>query len=113
MISFFILVGRFPEGIVLSVSSSLVDDRLCILHKVVNQNGPGSLRTLYIVKVTDNLYQIIHLLIVVPEVIIDSRCKVQKEVPGVFRNGSFMMFLEECVPQVKELESLKKGTLRH
>ena len=45
-----------------------------------------------------------HLLVIVPEVIIDGSREVQQEVPGVFGNGSFMMFLQKCVPQGKELE---------
>ena len=48
-----------------------------------------------------------HLLVVVPEVIIDGGGEVQQEVPGIFRNGSFMMFLQKCVPQRQELESNK------
>ena len=48
-----------------------------------------------------------YLLIIVAEVVVDGRSEVQQKVPGVFRNGSFMVFLEKCVPQVQELEPRK------
>ena len=48
-----------------------------------------------------------YLLIIVAEVVVDGRSEVQQKVPGVFRNGSFMVLLEKCVPQVQELEPRK------
>ena len=53
-----------------------------------------------------------HLFVIVPEVVIDGGGEVQQEVPGVFGNGSFVMFLQKCVPQRQELESNKGTTVR-
>ena len=117
LVLYFLVDGNFPKQILVlcpvfsprPVSTSLVDDGFGILHKVVYQDRPGSLQTSNN-NFSDGLSVLSpHLLVVVPEVVIDGGGEVQQEVPGVFGNRSFMMFLQKCVPERQELESNKKA----
>ena len=110
LLLYFSWLVDFLKLLLASHSSSLVDNGFSVLNKVVDQNWPSSL-ILLLSSFEMKLVLSVHLLVIVAQVIIDGRCEVQQEVPGVFWNGSFMMFLEKCVPQVQELESVSIETV--